>query len=157
MRLLEIASAEEQIALWKLVNDNVWAAINQQSREEAERKATAQRTAKLKGGKGKVKGVATSVRIPPSPPPKKAVPPPPQQQKTAVGAQQLPATKAHPQQLAPQPTQPIGTQKPIPPTQKIVPTALAQPQAIQTKPLRKPINVGFSARNSASLKNDKWG
>jgi hypothetical protein len=50
MRMMEIASAEEQIALWKLINDNVWAAINQQARDEAERKAAAQRAAKLKGG-----------------------------------------------------------------------------------------------------------
>ena len=154
MKLLEIASAEEQLALWKLVNDNVWAAINQQARDEAGRKAAAQRTAKLKGGKNKMKGVATSVRIPSPPPPKKASPPPPQQQKTAVGAQQQPAPVANPQQLAPQPIQPIRAQKPIPPTQKIVPTALAQPQSIQTKPLRKPINVGFQARNTAAAK--KW-
>jgi hypothetical protein len=30
MRLLEIASAEEQIALWRLVSDNVWAALQLQ-------------------------------------------------------------------------------------------------------------------------------
>lgn len=116
MRLLEIASAEEQMALWKLVNDNVWAAINQQARDEAERKAAAQRTAKLKSGKGKVKGVATPVRIPSPPPPKMAVPPPTQQQKTAVGAQQLPTRTANPQRIASQPIQPIRAQQPIPPT-----------------------------------------
>ena len=48
MRLMEIASAEEQMALWKLINDNVWAAISQQARDEAERKAAAQRAAKLR-------------------------------------------------------------------------------------------------------------
>ncbi len=154
MRLLEIASAEEQMALWKLVNDNVWAAINQQARDEAERKAAAQRTAKLKGGKGKVKGVATSVRIPLTPPPKKAAPPPPQQQKTAVGAQQQPTRLANPQQLAPQPTQLMKAQQPIPSTQKSAPTTSAQPQPMPPKPLRKPIKVGFSARNTAAAK--KW-
>jgi len=30
MRLLEIASAEEQIALWRLVSDNIWAALQLQ-------------------------------------------------------------------------------------------------------------------------------
>ena len=152
MRLMEIASAEEQMALWKLVNDNVWAAINQQARDEAERKAAAQRTAKLKGGKGK--GVATSVRIPSPSPPKKAAPPPPQQQKTAVGSQQQPTRVANPQQLSVQPTQPIRAQQPIPPTPKSAPTTSAQPQTMQPKPLRKPINVGFSARNAAAAK--KW-
>jgi len=117
MRLMEIASAEEQMALWKLVNDNVWAAINQQARDEAKRKAAAQRTAKLKGGKGKVKGVASSVRIPSPPPSKKAVPPPPQQHKTAVGAQQQPIRAVTPQQLSAQPTQPIARQQPIPSVQ----------------------------------------
>ena len=35
MRLLEIASAEEQIALWKLVSDSVWAALQlQQSQQD---------------------------------------------------------------------------------------------------------------------------
>ena len=154
MRLLEIASAEEQMALWKLVNDNVWAAINQQARDEAERKATAQRTAKLKGGKGKVKGAAPSLRIPPTPPPKKAAPPPPQQHKKAVGAQQQPTRAATPQQLSAQPTQPIGAQQPIAPTQKTSPTTSVRPQTLAPKPLRKPIKVGFSARNTATAK--KW-
>ena len=154
MRLMEIASAEEQMALWKLVNDNVWAAINQQVRDEAERKAAAQRTAKLKGGKGNVKGVAPSLRIPPPPTPKKAAPPPKPQQKTAVGATQQPTRVANPQQLSAQPIQAMKAQQPIPPSQKTAPTTTAQPQTMPPKPLRKPIKVGFSARNTAAAK--KW-
>jgi hypothetical protein len=38
MRLLEIASAEEQIALWRLVSDNVWAALQLQ-RDQHQRAA----------------------------------------------------------------------------------------------------------------------
>jgi hypothetical protein len=34
MRLLEIASAEEQIALWKLVSDSVWAALQLQQSQQ---------------------------------------------------------------------------------------------------------------------------
>jgi len=34
MRLLEIASAEEQIALWRLVSDNIWAALQLQQDEQ---------------------------------------------------------------------------------------------------------------------------
>lgn len=48
MRLNEIASAEEQMALWKLVSDSVWSAISQQAKQEAEARAAKQRAAKLK-------------------------------------------------------------------------------------------------------------
>jgi hypothetical protein len=44
MKFVEIASAEEQLALWKLVNDSVWAAIQRQSEDERKRRA-AQRAA----------------------------------------------------------------------------------------------------------------
>ena len=44
MRLLEIASAEEQIALWRLVSDNVWAALQlQQDQEQRTAVSTAAR------------------------------------------------------------------------------------------------------------------
>lgn len=154
MRLFEIASAEEQMALWKLVNDNVWAAINQQARDQAERKLAAQRSAMLKGGKSKTKGVAPSIRFPQPPPPKKLAPQPPQQQKTVMGAQQLPTRAANPQQLAAQPAQPIAAQKPIFPTQKAAPTASAQLQPMPPKPLKPDQKVGFSGRNTAAAK--KW-
>ena len=48
MRIDEIASAAEQLALWKLVSDNVWAAIGLQAKQEAERQAAAKRIAKPK-------------------------------------------------------------------------------------------------------------
>jgi len=154
MRLMEIASAEEQMALWKLVNDNVWAAINQQARAEAERKAAAQRAAKLKGGKGKVKGAAPSLRITPLLLPKMAVPPPPQQQKTAVGVHQQPTRAANPQQLSAQPTQPIARQQPIPSVQSSEPTPSVKPQPLPSNPLKPPKKLGFTARNIAAAK--KW-
>jgi hypothetical protein len=68
MRLLEIASAEEQIALWRLVSDNVWAALqlqqDQQQRAAVDTAARANGTAakaaqktpdkpKTKSGKGR--------------------------------------------------------------------------------------------------------
>jgi hypothetical protein len=40
MKFVEIASAEEQLALWKLVNDSVWAAIQRQSADDRKRNAT---------------------------------------------------------------------------------------------------------------------
>ncbi len=154
MRLMEIASAEEQMALWKLVNDNVWAAINQQARDEAERKAAAQRAAKLKGGKPKTKGAAPSLRIPPPPPPKKAVPPSTQKQKTAVGAQQLPTNSTALPQPSTQPTQFTALPNPIPSVQPAAPTALAQPQPVPSNSLKPSKKLGFSARNTAIAK--KW-
>lgn len=154
MRLMEIASAEEQMALWKLINDNVWAAINQQARDEAERKAAEQRAAKLKGGRRKTKGATPSLRLPPPPPPKKAAPPQQQQQKSAVGVQQQPLRAATPQQLSAKPTQPTASQQPLPSAQPTAPTASAQPQALPSNPLKPPKKVGFSARNIAAAK--KW-
>ena len=46
MRIDEIASAEEQLALWKLVSDNVWSAIAAQA--EQERRAKAEKAARSK-------------------------------------------------------------------------------------------------------------
>ena len=39
MRLIEFANAEEQLALWKLINDNVWSAIHAQAQEQAKQRA----------------------------------------------------------------------------------------------------------------------
>jgi hypothetical protein len=41
MRLVEFASAEEQIALWKLVSDSVWSSLQQQQQQQREVQATA--------------------------------------------------------------------------------------------------------------------
>jgi hypothetical protein len=48
MRIDEIASAEDQIALFKLITDKVWQALGDQQRAEAETKATQPLKAKLK-------------------------------------------------------------------------------------------------------------
>ena len=66
MRINEIASAEEQIELWKLVSNNMWQALQQQQYEEQKRKAEA--TAKKKATR-KLKGGVRSVHPTPSPPP----------------------------------------------------------------------------------------
>ena len=36
MRITEIASAEDQMALWRLVSDSVWQAIETQRQQQAE-------------------------------------------------------------------------------------------------------------------------
>jgi hypothetical protein len=45
MRVNEIASAEDQLALWKLINQSVWAAVEQQ-RIEQQRQAAQQQAQK---------------------------------------------------------------------------------------------------------------
>jgi hypothetical protein len=47
MRIDEIASAEDQIALFKLITDKVWQALGDQQRAEAETKAAQPLKAKL--------------------------------------------------------------------------------------------------------------
>ena len=39
MRANEFASAEDTMALWKMISDNTWAAIAQQAEAEANQKA----------------------------------------------------------------------------------------------------------------------
>ena len=39
MRLLEFASAEDTLALWRLVSDSVWASISQQAEQERQERA----------------------------------------------------------------------------------------------------------------------
>ena len=54
MRLLEFASAEEQMALWRLVSDSVWASISQQAeqeRQERAAKAAQTKTSRKRSGK----------------------------------------------------------------------------------------------------------
>jgi hypothetical protein len=61
MRINEIANAEEQLALWKLVSDNVWTAIHTQAQQQAKEKAVAAQQSKAKG---KRKGKGASVSVP---------------------------------------------------------------------------------------------
>ena len=42
MRLLEIASAEEQIELWKLVSNSVWQALQVQKQQQVQQQRQAQ-------------------------------------------------------------------------------------------------------------------
>lgn len=62
MRFDEIANAEEQLALWKLVSDGIWSAISQQAKQQAQAKAA---KAKLP----KPKKSATPKPAPYAPPP----------------------------------------------------------------------------------------
>ena len=48
MRFTEIADPEDQLALWRLISDNVWPAVAAQARELARQKAQAAATPKIK-------------------------------------------------------------------------------------------------------------
>ena len=64
MRLVEFASAADQLALWKLISDTVWNSINTQNRQQAQVAAQQKRAVKPK------KKVASKVKIPRPPIPK---------------------------------------------------------------------------------------
>lgn len=80
MRIFEIASAEEQLALWKLISDNVWSTISQQARTEAQQRAAAAAKSRIKPKKAKKPKKPLRVPVPPKPKPqnKSAAPARPQ-------------------------------------------------------------------------------
>ena len=99
MRLDEFANAEDQMALWKLINDNVWQAIETQRQQQAKEAQAKAAKAKLKPRKGR-KGASPKISIPsvgpkPPPPKKPMAPTNPQQVKT-----QPPQRVTQAQQLA---------------------------------------------------------
>lgn len=70
MRIFEIASAEEQLALWKLISTSVWAAIEQQvQQQQQERAAQAKRAAAKGKGRRRKAARPAAVTLPPPTPP----------------------------------------------------------------------------------------
>ena len=53
MRFMEIANPEDQLALWRLISDNVWTAVMAQAKQAAALKAQAAATPKPKKFKPK--------------------------------------------------------------------------------------------------------
>lgn len=178
MRLKEIASAEEQLALWKMISDNIWQAISQQAVDEKKKRADSEAQRKLKpkiGGKrGGRKSLPPPSHItPPPPPPPPPLPslkkPPTPQHKAEVGKQAIQklgggmklqqANTANPQQPNTLPTQ----QKVLGMAQQQTDIAephiaqMQQPQATQQPltPLQMRLqrqNVGNVAKGSAATK-----
>jgi hypothetical protein len=76
MRINEIASAEDQMALWRLVSDSVWQAIETQRQQQAQEQKAKAAKAKLKPRKSR-KGakIKNSIPIPlnPKAPPAKKI------------------------------------------------------------------------------------
>jgi hypothetical protein len=64
MRLYEFASAQAQLALWKLISDNVWSAINQQARDETNLRAAAKSSSRPKRGASIRKAASTPIARP---------------------------------------------------------------------------------------------
>jgi hypothetical protein len=71
MKIDEFTSAEEQLALWKLVSDNVWGAISKQAEDEAKERAVKKAQAK-KVPKAKASSTPIPSFVPPPPPMPKA-------------------------------------------------------------------------------------
>ena len=97
MRVDEIASAEDQIALFKLITDKVWQSLGDQQRAEAEDKAAQPLKAKLTAKTNT--RASTAKRITPAKPKK------PQPQKALPVKQQQPPQAQTPKQQA-QPSKP---------------------------------------------------
>ena len=139
MKIQEIASAEEQLGLWKLVSDNVWQAIAAQA--EQERRARAEKAARSKSKRGKRSGSRAASAKPIAPKPATAAAKPSEPNTAAANKPQASAPQQAQQQVQPkvaygatgvQPRAPIV---PIPPVAGSVapqPTQQAIPQ--QPKP-----------------------
>ena len=140
MRINEIASAEDQMALWRLVSDSVWQAIETQRLQQAEAEQAKAAKAKLKP-RGSRKGKSRSAAPMPSPktpPPKKAPPPANPPAKTS----QPPAANPQAQNLA-QRQQALGPRIPV--------TTSAAPNASVV-----PKSGVFAPNTAATAKPEAW-
>jgi hypothetical protein len=84
MRITEIADAVEQLALWKLINNSVWTAIDTQAKQQAQQRAASQQQRKAKRPRTKSRGVTV-----PHVPMPKSLPKPKHIQKTTNPSTQL--------------------------------------------------------------------
>ena len=86
MRLIEFASAEEQLGLWRIISDKVWAelkALSLQQTQAAQQAAIMQTGARAKRATGAVKPTKPAKPTRPSKPAKPAKPVKPQKAPTA--------------------------------------------------------------------------
>ena len=130
MRINEIASAEEQIALWKLIATNVWTALDTQQRQQAQQNA-------VKKSRAKTTGHTSAYKKPAKIPVPRAPVPLPQnklQQQVQQNAQRPPNASAI--AMSNQPKSPNTVRD----------TALAQRNA-QTTPVKQDAKTAFSIHN----------
>jgi hypothetical protein len=110
MRLFEIASAEEQIALFKLVTDKVWQALDDQKQQQAAQQKAA---AAKRGSKRRRRSTAKSFK--PIPFVKPPAPTPPALPQPNPAATAKPTAKPQSQPTTSfniKPVQPVATLKP---------------------------------------------
>lgn len=142
MRINEIASAEEQIELWKLISNSVWQSLQQQEREEQQRNAAAAAARKNapKGKRGR-RSVGSIPSLPKVPAPK---PPTPPQQPTP---NKMAGTA--PQPNAPQPAAP----KPLTPASAL-PNAQRLPASLPANTQKSVKTAGFQPKYGQKKSDD---
>jgi hypothetical protein len=142
VRINEIASAEEQIELWKLISNSVWQSLQQQEREEQQRNAAAAAARKNapKGKRGR-RSVGSIPSLPKVPAPK---PPTPPQQPTP---NKMAGTT--PQSNAPQPAAP----KPLAPASAL-PNAQRLPASLPANTQKSVKTAGFQPKYGQKKSDD---
>ena len=113
MRINEFASAEDALAMWKMISDNTWAAIAQQA--EAEAKQKAERAAARKSNRKRGSGKSTAKPMPP-----KRLPPPLQHVSAPV-AKDVKSTASAAQKTAKPQQQPVQTTADMPAVKAVQP------------------------------------
>lgn len=157
MRLYEFASAEEQLALLRLIIDNTWSAISQQAEQEKRAKEAKKAKAALKP---KNKRGGKSAKAMPLP----IVPAPVKKPKPLASPTQPPA---NPTQLQPQPSPKPSLKTNNPQPNNLTPVANPQqntnaklapiaPTAYPTKASIGSKDAGL-VRNNSNLKNNGDG
>ena len=102
MRITEIADASEQLALWKLINNSVWTAIDTQAKQQAQQRAASQQKRKAKRPRTKSRGVSVP-HVPMPPKQHSPLPKPKHIQKTTNPS-------SHPTQPTQKPAYPLSQQ-----------------------------------------------
>ena len=143
MRIFEIASAEEQLALWKLISDNVWSTISQQARTEAQQRAAAAAKSRLKPKKAKRPKKPARVPVPPKPKP---------QNKSVIPAR--PQTASQPARTQTR-SSPLPTrQAPLPSSQPVLPpvrTSTFSQGDLHRLQTSTPTAAGFNAATGVAI------
>ena len=142
MRINEIASAEEQIELWKLVSNSVWQSLQQQQQAQQQRDAAAA-AARKNAPKSKrgVRGARAIPSLPKVPTPKPPSPTPNKNSMPSANPNAKPAAPpannpAAPVALPTASAQSNAKQLPapaLPNAQKSVKTAVIAPKYVQKK------------------------
>ena len=160
MRLIEFASAEEQMGLWKLVSDNMWQAISTQAEQEKLEKAkkaaeSKSKPAKRGGGRKSAAKSAGSVAKPAPAETSDAQAADAASTQSSKQAQQVQALQAQgplPRMASVQAIKPVSTQ---PASSLQLPPSFAVPNALDSavRPAQKALPK-LSARHGGLVADD---